>query len=493
LPEEMCRVVEQASALKNEREATEAAHAAECGLIDHVIKDLGKEIAVLEDRIKEAGAIQREYNSKEIARKTKEVNSLPEREEEQRVAQHELDALTAKNVDEKQRRIHLLAVVRQSWTEAYARIQQQRLAIEEDFRKASEKLDAEKEAARDRMELERAAADEALSPRRTQLDVERTALNKDWKVFGELSPPPEIAETEAKMNQADQRQREEGARQEQHRNELALAREKLKSERERLERDAATERDRITQSIGRMETEGSRTERELEAFDKCLARFFQKEAPDQWPEAAKTLNRETLFSNAETLDARSSTAPGAWGVEFSTDTLPEQAQSFDRDALAKASREVQKCLAEEKDALLAAQSRFVSDVDAFEKSSSQTVSTLQTKILASGELRTKARDEGVRFENKLINLRSQFAAMKGRRGEDLDRRETAWNQATSLLQKESADMDEGFRVRLKALDEDFRIRKNTATLTREEQRTTIDRDEAGATVRRDEEFARVEE
>jgi len=100
-----------------------------------------------------------------------------------------------------------------------------------------------------------------------------------------------------------------------------------------------------------------------------------------------------------------------------------------------------------------AQSRFVSDVDAFEKISSQTVSTLQTKILASGELRTKARDEGVRFENKLINLRSQFAAMKGRPREDLERRETAWTQATSLLQKESADMEEGFRVRLEALDE----------------------------------------
>jgi Protein of unknown function (DUF3584) len=493
LPEERCRLVDQDNALKNEREAVEAAHAAECVRINQIIDDLGKEIAVLEDRIKEAGVIQREYNSKEIARKTKEVNSLPEREEEQRVAERQLEALTAKYGDENQRRTHLLAVVHQSWTEAYARIQQQRLAIEEDFRKASEKLDEEKEAARVRMELERAASAGALSPRRNQLDVERTALNKDWKVFGELSPPPEIAETEAKMNRADQRQREEGARQGQHRNELALAKEKLKGERERLERDAGTERDRITESIGRMQTERSRFERELEAFDTSLARFFQKEAPDQWPDAAKTLNRETLFSNAETLDARSSTAPGAWGVEFSTDTLPEPAQSFDRDALAKSLREVQKCLAEEKDALLSAQSRFVSDADAFEQTSSQEVSALQTKILASGELRIKARDEGVRFENKLINLRSQFAAMKSRCCEDLEKRETAWAQATSLLQKESADMEAGFHVRLKTLEEDFRIRKTILVLMREEQRTTFDRDEARATGRREEEFARVEQ
>jgi hypothetical protein len=492
LPEETRKLAEQADDLKKEQEGAEAGHAAESGRLNQAIEKLGKEIAVLDGHITQAGTIQTEYDSKDIARKTKELASLAERELELLLAQRELEALTAKYADENQRKEHLLAVARQGWAETHARFQQRRLTIEEDARTASEKRDAEKETARARIEDERSAAAAALGPRRKQLDAERSFLNQDWKAFGELKPPAEIAETEAKMKQADQRQRDEAAQQERLRSELALAREKLKTEREKLERDALTERQHVEEGIARSELERGRIEGDLEAFDVSLARFFQTQAPESWSNAAKTLNRETLFTPAEALGTRKAASSGLWGVELYTDALPEPSIAYDRDQLTVSLRDIRKKLAEEKDALQAAQTRFIARFDAFEKRAYQTVNALETKIAAHGEVRNKGCDEGLRWENALVNLRSQFSANKDRRRDDLGNREAACNEATVLLQKEGAATEAGFRARLEELDEESKSRKLAMAQEQAGQRSAIGRDQAQAAEKHDEELARIE-
>ena len=254
--------------------------ATESSGFNRVIKELGEEIAVLSGQIKQAGVIQREYDSKEIARKAKEVESLPEVEREQSSAKRELELLTVKYADENQRKAHLLTVIHQGWAQTHARFQERRLSMEEDARKVSDKLDTEREGARARIEDERSASAATLSPRRTQLDTERASINQEWKVFGELKPPAEIAETEAKMRKADQRQRDEVTQQERLRSELALAKVGLKTDREKLERDAVAERARIEKVIAELEVERGATDGDLDAFDASLARFFQTEAPE---------------------------------------------------------------------------------------------------------------------------------------------------------------------------------------------------------------------
>lgn len=492
LPEETRRLTEQAAALRIEQAAAETVHAAGSSRLNGKIKGLGEEIAVLDDNITKAGAIQVEYDSKEIARKTKELELLPEREEEQRLALSELDALTAKYADENQRKQQLLAVVRQNWADAYARFQQRRLAVAEEARNAVEKLEADMEAARARIDDEHGAAAEAFNPRRKQLEVERSLLNTNWKVFGELNPPAEIAQTDAKMKQADQRQKEESARQEQHRGELALSKERLKAERETLTREAEAERDRLAQSIARLETDRIRVEGEVDAFDASLARFFQNKVPNKWPSAAKTLNRETLFTNAETLGAQSSPSMGVWGVEISTDRLPEPVHSYDRETLAKTLRDVQKTLGNEKGALQAANVRFLSDADDFERRAAQATSTLEVKIAASGDAKIKAGDEGLRWENALTNLRSQFGAMKKSRHEGLEKRETTWKESDVSLQKELAEMESLFRARRRDLDGNFKTRKAALAGEQGEQRTAVDREEAQVLEKRDGDLTRVE-
>lgn len=291
---------------------------------------------------------------------------------------------------------------------------------------------------------------------------------------------------------ADQRQRDEVTRQERLRSELALSKERLKTDREKLERDVVAERARIEEVIAQLEVERGATDGDLGAFDASLARFFQMEAPESWPNAAKTLNRETLFTNATTLGAQKTPSLGVWGVELSTDPLPEPGAAYDRDQLAVRLREVGKKLAEEKDALQAAQTRFISEFDAFEKRASQTTSQLESEIATRDESRIKARDEGVRWENALVNLQSQFATKKERRRDDLAKQEAVWTEANSLLQKEATEMEAGFRARAKNLDNEFKERK--AAMARElgEQQTAISHEETQAAHSRDEEVARIE-
>ena len=118
----------------------------------------------------------------------------------------------------------------------------------------------------------------------------------------------EIAEIERKLRQAERKQAEEFAKQQQLRGELQLTKEKAKAEREKLERDVASQRARIENAIATLETECTRVTGELEMFDASLARFIQAKAPTAWRDAAKTLRRDILFWDARELEAKISAA-----------------------------------------------------------------------------------------------------------------------------------------------------------------------------------------
>jgi hypothetical protein len=450
---------------------------------------------VLDDKIQQGTDISSAYVKWEIERKAKELDSLPELEEEQRQAERERATLTAEFADENQRKEQLLASVRQSWSELSNGFQHRRVETGERFRFKFAELDAERETARAKIAHEQVVATEAIKPRRAKLARERAALNCEFRTFAGIVPPREVAETDARFKQAERKQNEESARQERLRSELALEREKAKTEREKIDRDAADESRRIKDALAILEMECNRATVELEAFDASLAHFFQTQIPHSWPDAAKTLSRETLFRDARELEAKSASGVDrtVWGVEISTAKLPDSAEDYDRARLTTELRELRKKLADWQESLTAAQTRYVAAFDAQEKRHAQVATTLEASITASAEARGQLGDEVVRLENHLLNLRSQFEASKQQRREELDAREGAWKEDDENLRKEEEEMEQRFRSLLSAMDADCKARREKLAEAETAARADIELDEKAARLRRDAELARIEQ
>ena len=464
LPEQACQIEEQIGLLKREEAEDDAEFERENGQSNEAIASLGKAIAVLDDKIRQGTDISAEYLKREIERKAKELDSLPEREEERRMAERENATLTAEFADENQRKEQLLASVRHGWSELSNGFQQRRVETGERFRLKFAEIETERETARAKVAHEQAVAAEAIKPRRTKLDRERTALNDEFRTLADIVPPREIAETDVRFKQAERKQNEESTRLERLRSELALEREKAKSETQKFGREAADEKTRIEAAIATLDAECSRATAELEAFEASLAHFFQTQSPHSWPDAAKTLSRETLFQNARELEAKS--APSAdravWGIEISTAKLPDTTEGYDRARLTTALRELRKKLAGEKESLNAAQTRYIAGFDAQEKRHAQAATTLAS-LTASAEARGKPGDEVIRLENDLLNLRSQFEAAKRRRRDELDARESAWREGDVNLRKEEEEIEQRYRSLLSATDAECKARRGKLT------------------------------
>jgi hypothetical protein len=495
LPEETCRIEAESQILQRDEEATAAEHKQESDHLNEAITSLGNDLAELNGKIKQGNQYRAEYEERQIEQKSNELDSLPAVEAEKLLAERQYASLTAEYADENQRKEQLLANVRQAWAELSSSFHQRRMWIEKRFRRAFEELDAEREVARTKIAHEQTGVADGLLPKRTRLRNERVNLNDEFKAFAEITPPAEIAETERKLRQAERKQGEESAKQQQLRSELQLTKEKAKAEREKFERDAASERARIETSIATLETECSRVTGELEMFDASLARFFQAKAPTAWRDAAKTLSRDTLFRDARELEAKIS--PGAshtaWGVEISTGRLPDLIESYDRDRLSLAVREIRKKRAAEKDALQAVQVRYLAEFDAQQKRSMQAENELAGKIAALGEACALLGDECTRLDNALLNLQSQFNASKQRRREELDARDSEWKLADELLRKEESQIEQRFRALLTESNAAFEARRRKLATDEEAEGAAIETGESQASEKRDTEMARIEQ
>ncbi len=495
LPDETLRIEEALGVLRRERTRAEAEFERESKMLNDAITTLGNQIAVLDEQITQAVSIGVEYIRREIKRKAKEIDSLPQRKEEQRSARGEHSTLTSQFADESQRKSQLLANVRQGWAELNADFQKRRAESGEQFRGKFAQLDDEQATSRAKIADEETSTIRALATRRDNLAADRALLNKDLRQYAEITPPREIAEAEVRLKKIDQKQNQESTKLQQLRHERAIARDKAKTEREKLEREAESERTRIEAALAKSEGEITIATAELEAFDASLARFFQTKSPDSWLNAAKTLNRETLFHTTRALDAKTTTQPDntVWGVSISTQNMSDASQDYDRAKLSARVRDLRKRLLTEKDALQAAHTRYVVDCDAQEKHSSQIASDLDAKIAASVEACGQFGDEAVRLENHLLDLHGQFKTFREQRHDSLNAREATWKAHEETLRKDEATVVEQFRSMLSRSDAEFKVRRQKLTEEERRTRSVIDQDEEVAAKKRDEEFLRIEQ
>jgi hypothetical protein len=124
--------------------------------------------------------------------------------------------------------------------------------------------------------------------------------------LGQIKEPAELAKAKKDLADSEAKQRDEIFRQERLRSQIAIEKEKRTNGRAKLDQNAKTEQDKLQAKINEMAVDRDRIAGEVERFDGSLARFFQSEAPETWPMAAKTFNRNTLFHNADELGAKKS-------------------------------------------------------------------------------------------------------------------------------------------------------------------------------------------
>jgi len=495
LPEESQRLDNECERLRREEAEEAQEFEREIRVLNEAIKSLGNDIAVLDADIQKATHFSVEYVAREIERKARELELLPQCEEEQRMAEGEYLTVTAKFADENQRKEQLLASVRQGWVEVASHFQKRRMETGEKFRAQVATADSENETARAKVVHEQESSALAFKPRRKRLDDERTALSDAFKSLADMVPPREIAETEAQFHKADREQREQSAKQDRIRREIEIAREKAKAERQNFNRDAEEEKTGIEATIQTLDGRCSRATAELDAFDVSLARFFQEKSPDSWPDAAKTLNRDTLFKNAGELSAKlaSDTQQTVWGIEISTAQLPDSAADFDRARLAGVQRDLRKQLKDRQEALAAAKTRYIAAFDAQEKRHAETSAVLESSLAASVELVGKLGDEAVRLENHLVNLRTQFDAKKRQQRETLDAQECEWKKSDDKLCSEERGAEEHFRSLLTTIEAAWKAQRTKLIEAEKAVLAGIDGDEETARKKHEAEMSRIKQ
>ena len=175
------------------------------------------------------------------------------------------------------------------------------------------------------LDEEQRRAKSSFASRRAGLEYARTKLNDEFRDLAAISEPQELKKATQDMAEMQRKQGEEESRLQGLRGESVLQKEKRERAREKIDQQAAAERSAWQTKIDQTKAQRDRAAEELEKFDESLARFFQIESPETWPGAAKALARETLFHNAQELEAKTvkRDTKSAWGVEFSTGEAPD--------------------------------------------------------------------------------------------------------------------------------------------------------------------------
>ena len=495
LPSEVEAVRQQTAVLGTEEtEATEAFNKAD-GVLEADIVKLGQDLAVIASKMVEGEKQDKEYASREIDRKVHELRSLPELREEQRLADAEHASLTAKYDDENQRKATLLSSIEQSFSAIRAEHASQRTQVERTMLLAVQNAEQERDALLKKFADEEELAKQQISLRRKHLATERQSINGEYKLLAHLKEPAELISGRKTIESNLQKQRECSNRIDELRHNLEIEALKSNAERAKLDADAQKERESIDRTIEALNKEKDRAAAALDAFDTSLAHFFQNTAPDGWPSAAKTLNRETLLSNAETLQARISPSgkSSMWGIELSTELIPEPKETWDRKALTDELAAVKKKLAEQHDNLIASHDRYIAAAAKMEKEAVARRNATQSRIEATEGSRQGLLDENVRLTNQVVTLEGEWMRLKAERTASVQQRDSENVSAEEQLRKDEKATDDHWRLQRSLVNQSHAKTVGLISTEANERRTAIDVAEQNAAQRRNQELARIEQ
>ena len=494
IPDEKAQLTEQFVNLESEEKSASAQFESEHQLLVESINQLNKDIAVLHSDIEKGQRIQNEYEQRQIAKKSEELDGLQVLVEQQRIAHLEYESLTAKFADEGAVKSRLLEKLQQTINTIKISFQERRSSIERKEHSDLEVLGTEESTARVALESEQTEAQRRFEPRRSQLDAARARINTELRTYAEMKPPAEFSALARKLKEAERNQRDEQTKQECLRNEMIMLKERAKTDQARRERDAKEEIDVIERQVVGLEQSRDQLELEVAAFQASLARFFQTKAPKSWPDAAKTLNRETLFRTAEELGASSVKDDEAslWGVQISTTDIPFPSGSYDPDDLAGRLRKVREDLKRLKDQKQAAHERYLNEHSSAEKIVSQKHSELDAQLGTSIDAKNQAVEAALRFDNDLTSLQSRYEESRLKIRTDLDAREATWKLSDEELRKEQLEVVSQFGVRFEKMVSEMRERKKSIQTETKNRLDDLTAEESTARQRQDAERSRIE-
>jgi hypothetical protein len=494
LPARARELQEQQASLERERSQAAEQHQKEKSELESVIGELGKTIAVLDEKIRQGEEALKAYTSRQIKRKAAELETLPRLREDKRLADENYAALTTKYDNENQRKERMLGNLQQSWAELSRQSEQRRAEVERTLTQTLEQLNAERTSAFAALDEEQQRAKMSLAARQAGLDFSRGKLTEEFKAWADTREPDELRKTHRSLEEKQGKQRAEVGRLQGFRAELALQKEQRGRAREKIDQNAEAERSACQTRVNEAKAARDTTVEELQKSDGSLARFFQTNSLETWPKAAKTLSREILFHDASELEARLSSAGAnsVWGVEISTEKLPMAADGYDRDALEAKRQELQRALAQAQDQLTAVQQRYIADVDTFEKQSNEAQAALQSKIDNSSELVRSLSSEAEHLENRMITLQSQFQAHKTEWRGKLETRDQELKANERQLRTDQTESESHFLSRRQRAEGDFSSRKAQLAKQRDERLEVIAGEEKDAMRKCDAERLHIE-
>lgn len=493
LPDDARQIDEARQALECEADEVGARHTEAVTRLASEILEKQDRKTELETKIRQGKKAAAEYELKRIAQKTAKLRKLPEIEAEVRAAKDEYEILTAQYDDENTKKTALIEAVQKVFAETRSELQEQRRILDEEARRNLERLNEEKDEALAAAEQERKSAEKLLTPRRKTIDGMRATLDRDYRELGNLEPPRELEELKLKLGRSEREANAEDTRQSKLRGEVALEKQNAAATREKLDRDAKDEKGRLEQSIAGLETQRTQADSEVAAFDASLARFYQTKLPDSWPEAAKTLNRSTLFQDAMDLRVRASEENDAvWGARFQTGHLPEPAESYDREKLATRATTLRTELRNAKDQFRAAGERYIAAADQEEKRSHGVLTRLGEELQASVEKRGQLGDASVRLENDAETLRSQFDAVKATRRKELDERDATWRTERATLDRDTEALSQKHAQLCQSVSAHFKKRREEFDEAWKKQTAESDAAQHAAARKKAAETARIE-
>jgi hypothetical protein len=371
---------------------------------------------------------------------------------------------------------------------------QERASFERTASETLDKLNNERTEAFQALDDEQMRVKASFKARRAGLDFRRQQLNEEFKTLASEQEPAELRKSKSDLELKKQKHGDELLRLQGYRGEISLTRERRGRDREKLDQQAAAEQSGYQTKIATTKAKCDQAAAELEKFDGSLARFFQTDAPEKWPNAAKTLSRETLFHSARELDAHTAQPDSntVWGVGLDPIKLPPATADYDRVGLAARLVELQEEQANAREQLTASQTRYLAAVDEFEQQAARAQNELQTKIDASDALRRSLENDVERLANSILNLDGQFQLRRKERRIDLEGRDAELKQEASQLQQDERESEERIQQRKLRLGEDFAARRKQVLKERDALLAGVERRVAEATRQRDADSSRIE-
>ena len=299
---------EELQSQKSEMEAAfselKAEHSEKQNAYQKDIERINTEIGKLTEKIERGEKREREYQEQQIDEKIAKMETLPVLRQKLEEAEARYQFLTKEYQGESERREDLLSRLKQAKDGAIASLQADKAECEAERNRELEEIEKKTLQKRQKIEEEEQQRISALKPQREKLDTESEAIVQDWKNFHERSEPVSLRKKREEQEHLQSNLGVWEKRKEAILTESRVAQSQSESASKTLDHEREKLEDLLMHEKQELDAERKRIRSELDSMEKSIAGLIQREKPEWLPTATRTLARDFLFHDADSLEAR---------------------------------------------------------------------------------------------------------------------------------------------------------------------------------------------